>query len=42
MFTEGRAFVTLMFDGATTDAVATPMATQLAQRQNALIKTTRI
>jgi hypothetical protein len=42
MFTEGRTFVTLKFDASTTDAVAPPLATQVAQRQDALIKSTRI
>ena len=42
MFTEGRTFVTLKFDAAMTDAVAPPLAGQVAQRQDALIKTARI
>jgi len=42
MFTEGGTFVTLKFDAAMTDAVAPPLASQVAQRQDALIKTARI
>jgi len=42
MFTEGRTFVTLKFDAAMTDAVAPPLASQVAQRQDALIKTARM
>ena len=40
MFTEGRTFVTLKFDAAPADAVLPAQATQVAQRQDALIKTT--
>jgi hypothetical protein len=42
MFTEGRTFATLKFDAAPTDAVASPQATQAAQRQDALIKNTPV
>ena len=42
MFTEGRTFVTLKFDAAMTDAVAAQLASQVAQRQDELIKTARI
>jgi hypothetical protein len=41
MFTEGRTFVPLKFDAAAI-AVPPPLAAQVAQRQDALIKTTSL
>ena len=38
MFTRGRAFVTMKFDAASGDAVTSQLATQVAQRQDAIVK----
>jgi hypothetical protein len=38
MFTRGRAFVTMQFDAAPGQAITSQLATQAAQRQDAIVK----
>jgi hypothetical protein len=38
LFTDGKAFVTLEFDGAPSDVVPTDYALEVAQQQDAAVK----